>query len=177
MSLRRAFYAGLLSQQVTPLVQQFIHDSRQDVIKYSGAWGYYANLGGAPYRNADTVAVPSGSPTAVSIDFSFTSGGQRDEWLTAHAPIDASTECAVYLNAELIFERRGDGSGQRYGNAITGYGTGSRFFTGGDLYANPWFTLQPVYGLNRVRIVVRPGSGGFYFDGFGLNVRGTPQPI
>jgi hypothetical protein len=162
MSLRRAFFAGLLSQQVTPLVQQFIHDSRKDVIRYSGTWLYFTNLGGAPYRNADTTVVRKNTAVA-TIEFAFTAGGQADEWIRLYAPQSNETRSLIYLNDTKLLDKTG---------------SGGAFYEGGDLYANPWFVLKPVIGLNRLRIEVQPGANNdLYFDGIGLNVRGGPQPI
>jgi hypothetical protein len=176
------FWQALLAAQTqSPLVKQFVHDSRFDVIKYSaGQWNFNRVGPGDPFRNADVVTVPDLTSDAY-LDFRFSSGGQADEWVSVHMPQDSGAWFKIYFNNELVMLHE---PGQVYSS----YGTSvkQRYVTtpliNGYPYDYPSMILQPKSGVNHfqlVNVALPPGTGdkNIYFDGFGLNVRGGPLPV
>jgi hypothetical protein len=161
------------------LVQQFLHDSRTDVIKYGPNWQPLKVGNGDPYRNQDVTVNFSAIPVGCTFSFTCTSKGKPDEFIHVYAVFDPNVKCQVHLNGTLIAE-------YYEGNSFTAFSPLVRYLDRGtywkyaDLFDAPSLRLQPVPGLNTLTYTLLPAADNngrsFYFDGIGLNVRGAPKP-
>lgn len=161
-----------------PLVQQFLHDERTDVITYGPGWRFIATGSGDPFRNNGVTVNFDSLAQGSAFTFSFTSGGQVDEWVQLQGVLDYSVQAKIYLNNQLIAEYYEDGTYRPYG-AIQYQDRGNFWQHNGD-FAEPWLRFRPDSGLNVLQVVCLPTSGtsnrNIYFDGIGYNLRGVPKP-
>ena len=163
--LRRAWFAGLAALNIPGLVQEFVHDSRTDLINYTGTWQLVPVSPGDPYRNAD-VTLPVGLSTDAYVELVFTSEGLADEFIAAYGFADSNSGFVCYLNGVTLPASQG------------------AFWQHGSLFDSPFFSVQPRKGINVVQIRRPPNttpgadasSARVYFDGFGMALRGGPLP-
>lgn len=159
------------------LLKQFVHDQRPE-IKFSAGWQRFPNAG-SPFRNGDVV-VSSGQPQDIDFSFSFTSAGRADEWLSVTGAMDARCAYQAYLNGVLVAERNTVAGDVPYSPLVLFQGGGAFYSGSGDFYENPFLVVQPMPGVNVLKIIkvgVADNDGrNLFIDGIGLNVRGVPQP-
>lgn len=163
----------------SPLIQQFLHDSRTDVIKFDGKQVLIQVGSGDPFRNQDVTVNFAARLTGMQWSFAFTSGGKADEFVSLHGVLDPNVQAQVYLNGVLIAEYFLGGGRTTHSPAVLAM-TGGDFYRRGDLFASPFLLVQPSKGVNTLLFKSLPAANddnnNIYFDGIGLNVRGGPKP-
>jgi len=165
---------------IKKLVQQFIHDSRTDCIKYEPGWQFIQVGSGDPYRNRDVVVNFSAVPVGCTFSFAFTSQGQPDEGVSVYAVFDPNVKCQVHLNGTLIAEYY-EGNYYQAFSPLVHYIDRGTYWKYGDFYQAPSLTFRPLPGRNTLTYTLLPAADNngrnFYFDGIGLNLRGGPLPV
>ena len=175
LSYRRS--VGVRASQ--QLVQQFIHDSRTDLIKYDPNWQFIKVGGGDPYRNQDVVVNFNAIPVGCTFSFTFKSTGQPDEGVSIYAVFDPNVKCQVHHNGVLIAEYY-EGNYFAILSPLVRYLDRGTYWKFASFYDAPSLTLQPVAGLNTLTYTLLPAPDyngrAFYFDGIGYALRGGPTP-
>jgi hypothetical protein len=161
-------------------VQQFVHDSRTDLLKYGPDWLFIQVGSGDPYRNRDVVVNFSAVPVGCTFSIAFTSKGQPDEGVSVYAVFDPNVKCQVHLNGTLIAEYY-EGNYFQALSPLVQYIDRGTYWKYGDFYQAPSLTLHPLPGQNTLTYTLLPAADNngrnFYFDGIGLNLRGGPLPV
>jgi len=161
-----------------PLTAQFLHDSRTDVFKYDGRQVLIRVGSGDPYRNADVTVNFAARNTGMEFSFSVTSGGKPDEFVSLHGVLSTNVQMQVYLNGALVAEYYTGESYSALSAAVQYIDRGTFYQHDGD-FASPFLRVQPVRGLNTLRLVLLPAPNddgrNFFWDGAGLNLRGGPK--